>query len=282
MNEHLRKGKTEKVIKQILRRKFQSFLNSIKDKQVRELVKENSMVTGGAIANLLLGEPVNDYDVYFKNQETVEAVANYYLDQMGGSTDDMKVVVEESRVKIFIRSEGVVGDVPDDDEEIPVDENVPEENDYRPVFISANAITLSGRVQLILRFYGEVEEIHKNYDFVHCTNAWESNGTLHLRTDAMAALMSRQLKYIGSRYPLCSAIRTRKFIKRGFSCSAGEYVKMFIQANALDLTDIDVLEDQLTGVDATYFRILIAACRGKFPEGSVDSSYVMTLIDKIF
>jgi hypothetical protein len=301
---NIEKGKTQKVIKIILRKKFSNFVRTIKDEKVRELVKENSIITGGSIANLLLGEPVNDYDIYFTNQETVEAVAHYYLNEMypEGQSEQVKVVVEGERVKIHIQSDGVAGDVPEEAEdsteslalpnleECPVDEdgsavlNVehkPEE--YKPVFISANAITLSDQVQLILRFYGDVEEIHKNYDFVHCTNAWESrNGKLHLRTDAMAALMSRELKYIGSRYPVCSVIRTRKFIKRGFSCNAGQYLKMLMQANELDLTDIDVLEDQLTGVDATYFRMAIEVCRRKFPDGVVQSSYLFELLDRIF
>nr|MCU0343906.1 T9SS type A sorting domain-containing protein [Ignavibacterium sp.] len=39
---------------------------------------------------------------------------------------------------------------------------------YRPVFISENAITLSDKVQLVIRFYGTPAEIHDNYDYAHC------------------------------------------------------------------------------------------------------------------
>src|SRR3546814_1364029 len=45
---------------------------------------------------------------------------------------------------------------------------------YRPVFMSTNAITLSDKIQIVLRFYGEADAIHENYDFVHCTNYWTS------------------------------------------------------------------------------------------------------------
>ena len=36
-------------------------------------------------------------------------------------------------------------------------------------------LTLSGAVQLIIRFYGPPEEIHANYDFIHCTCCWQSS-----------------------------------------------------------------------------------------------------------
>src|SRR3546814_2013322 len=53
---------------------------------------------------------------------------------------------------------------------------------YRPVFVSTNAITLSDKIQIVLRFYGEADAIHENYDFVHCTNYWTSkeNGRAHV------------------------------------------------------------------------------------------------------
>src|SRR3546814_8968134 len=37
---------------------------------------------------------------------------------------------------------------------------------YRPVFMLTNAITLSDKIQIVLRFYGEADAIHENYDFV--------------------------------------------------------------------------------------------------------------------
>src|SRR3546814_939057 len=70
---------------------------------------------------------------------------------------------------------------------------------YRPVFMSTNAITLSDKIQIVLRFYGEADAIHENYDFVHCTNYWTSkDANLTLRqptrsdehTSGLQSLMS--------------------------------------------------------------------------------------------
>ena len=157
---------------------------------------------------------------------------------------------------------------------------------YRPVFLSSNAITLSDKIQLIVRFYGEAEEVHKNFDFLHCTNWYDyGTGELVLKPEALECLLNKELKYSGSRYPVCSVIRTRKFIKRGFHINAGQYLKMCFQISQLDLTNIDVLEDQLVGVDSSYFSMLIEGLRAKEendPSFKVREDYLTSIIDKIF
>ena len=69
---------------------------------------------------------------------------------------------------------------------------------------------------------------------------------------------------------------------------------MAFQLNALDLTDMTVLEDQLVGVDNAYFEMLMDALRsfnkkklkkGKIQQadmGTLDGEYLMELIDNIF
>lgn len=153
---------------------------------------------------------------------------------------------------------------------------------FRPVFLTSNAITLTDKVQLVVRFFGEPDQIHENYDFVHCTSYWTSwDRKLTLRPEAIEAILAKQLRYVGSKYPICSVIRTRKFIRRGWTINAGQLLKMCFQISKLDLTDVDVLEEQLVGVDAAYFTELIRMLRDQDPK-SVDSSYLMTVIDKIF
>jgi hypothetical protein len=162
---------------------------------------------------------------------------------------------------------------------------------YRPVFMSANAITLANGIQLVMRFIGEPEVIHKFYDFVHCTCYWCSwDGKLELPAAALEAIITKELRYVGSRYPLCSIIRIRKFVARGWSINAGQILKMCWQLAELDLKDIKVLDDQLTGVDAHYFRQVIARLQEKQDEAiaageepkPIDGTYLMTIIDRMF
>lgn len=153
---------------------------------------------------------------------------------------------------------------------------------YRPRFLTSNAITLTDKVQLVFRFIGDPDEIHSNYDFVHCTNYWHSKDrTLELRPEALEATLARDLRYVGSKYPICSLVRMRKFIKRGWNINAGQILKMAFQVSKLDLTDLAVLEEQLVGVDAAYFNQLIDLLKSKDP-AKVDASYLMTIIDRVF
>lgn len=152
---------------------------------------------------------------------------------------------------------------------------------YRPVFLSTNAITLSGKVQVILRFFGDPDTIHENYDFVHCTNHWTKEGKTVLRPEALESILTKELRYVGSRYPLCSLIRIRKFVARGWTINAGQIVKACFQVSKLDLEDINVLEDQLTGVDVAYFMEVIAKLREKGTE-RIDGAYLLEIIDRMF
>jgi len=307
-----------KTISKLLSKKFRDWVESIKDPRVQELVKKNTIITGGAIASMLDHEKVNDYDLYFTTKETALAVACYYVAQFndinmrgtasveigqGQSLEDLdagkgieglyKPHYDPERIWIHIPSRGVAGEpvagvageeLGDTVEEFEAGEEttVDTRNKYQPVFLSQNAITLSDKIQLIIRFYGDATEIHKNFDFVHCTNYWESKtGKTIFKHQALEALLTKELVYVGSKYPVCSLIRTRKFIKRGYSITAGTYLKMILQCNELDLFDLDVLEDQLTGVDSAYFMMMISAVRTNNPD-KLNASYLCEIIDRIF
>lgn len=299
-------------VRAVCRKKLAELVRHVDRAHVQEAIQDGTIITGGAIASMLLGEDVNDFDLYFRDRETCLTVARYYVERFlrappprfrdGG---DLEISVDDSRedrVAVVVRSAGAAGEGPSDEYQY-FEQTDPENGDaaeyvekatavvkdgeaprprYRPVFLSSNAITLSDKVQLVTRFYGPPEDIHENYDFVHCTNYWTSwDNRLTLRPEAIEALLARDLRYVGSKYPLCSVIRTRKFVRRGWSCNAGQYLKMAMQLNALDLTDVTVLEEQLTGVDTAYFMQVIDALK-KRDHAVVDTAYLVELIDRIF
>lgn len=333
--EMQRRGMKSKTIKAVIAKKMSDWLESIEDAELRDKVKNNTIVTGGCIASMLLGEKVNDFDIYFRNRETAVAVTRYYLsrfqpknaagipcniylaDADGKSFEGNE---GEGRFKIVIKSAGIaseegnttpyqyfegvsdggisqtgyVGEVMQDPGDIADayedTQEMAQETDnedgkpkYRPVFMSTNAITLSGRIQIIIRFWGEPDQIHENYDYVHCTNYWRSwgGGELVLKQPALESLMARELRYVGSKYPICSVIRLRKFIRRGWTINAGQVLKMMMQISELDLKDHRVLEDQLTGVDVAYFIQLVQKLKEKDPD-KVDTAYLVEIIDRMF
>ena len=91
--------------------------------------------------------------------------------------------------------------------------------------------------------------------------------------------------YTGSKYPICSLFRMRKFITRGWKINVGQILKMCMQVSELDLMDIDTLEDQLIGVDSLYFVTLINKFREmkvKDPKFELSVPYLLSIIDQIF
>lgn len=304
-----------RIIARILQKKHEEFCASITDEALRNRVRKNSMITGGSIVSMAMGEKIKDFDYYFRDRNTVLAVAHYYVNLFNRLNPGHKVkpiVVEEgSRVRIRIQSAGITSEESDNDYQYF--ENAPEGEGqeyverltealsdvtikedacegerpaYRPIFLSDNAITLSNKVQLVVRFYGEPDEVHKNYDFVHCTNYWTAwDKKLVLRPAAMESMLAKELFYVGSLYPVCSVIRTRKFLKRGWHINAGQFLKMCFQISELDLSNLEVLEEQLTGVDAAYFIEIINWCKKHMesePDFKVTMPYLCTIVDRVF
>lgn len=286
-----------KNLKKALNAKLNDWLKSVDDSEIKKEIKENVIITGGAIVSLLTGDKVNDYDVYFRTKESLVKVAEYYVKKWNDGKHKRSAelrVNEVGQVKCFISSQGVASEEDEKEEPGLFEEVVPEESEpetpevdkYRPVFLTSNAITLSDKVQVVTRFYGEVEEIHKNYDFAHCTCAWSSwDNNLSLPQKALECIINKELYYIGSKYPLCSIIRTRKYINRGYTINAGQYLKMCLQLNDIDLRNIEVLKDQLVGVDSAYFEAAIEVIENKKkgePTFELDNEYLFEIINRIF
>jgi len=345
-------------IKNKLRQVIDAFADSIVDSELSKDVKSGCLVTGGAIANMLIDEEVNDYDLYFKDRDLVIRVAEYYCEESRkgksakmyvlhkdvpevrsilnsdisyiknivdnqlvdsdgnevtadydtsfsdinlGNTDIPKSIFGESlcfriisniydtfkndedRVKVY--SFGSYGNTnPDKIDSQEVDDE--EEGKYEIKFISANAITLSDKIQLIVRFFGEADEIHENFDYVHATGVWDSKtGELTTTTEQLEALINKCLIYKGSLYPLASIFRARKFIYRGWTIDAGQYLKMAFQLNDLDLLDPYILEEQLTGVDLLYFYQIISDLKFKKLKDEnfkPTTEYFIKVIEKVF
>lgn len=293
-----------KTIKAILNKKVTRWIDTIKDEELQKDVRKGTIITGGSITSLLLNEEVNDYDVYFTSQNLAYRVAVYYVEQyrqLGNNTRNFQVQkTDNGNVKVMITSVGVSGDNPEDtdneldqylgkitDSEPDALENAKEESpDYRPVFFSANAITLSDDMQIILRFVGEPDDIHESFDFVHAKCYYRTEtGHLSLPREALEAILTKELVYRGSKYPLCSIFRAKKFVERGWTINAGQYLKMAMQLNELDLADVGTLEDQLTGVDTYYFQMLIRIIQERKNNEEtfeVTADYVTEVVDRIF
>lgn len=304
------------TVRKVIAKKMDEWLETVTDEQLRKDLRAGLLVSGGSIASMLLGEPVNDYDVYLSDMDLVKRVALYYtkpfedihvLDgrikadeiakyagkDLNGDDYTETTMSKEHGLAVSLRTlrpdqikllmDGGGGYAVETREETA--ENKEERPKYRPVYFSPNAISLSDDVQIVLRFYGDHTEVHKTFDFVHATNYFTFKDGLVTNVKALESLLTKTLLYQGSLYPLTSIIRAKKFIKRNFRISAGEYLKIMFQISQLDLTDIDVLEEQLIGVDVAYFATLIRILREvqeKDPDFDLTPNYMNAIIDRVF
>src|SRR6476661_8171586 len=87
-------GKSKKAIEKIIMFKMMSWLKSIDNEELRNEVKRDLIVSGGCIASMLLGEDVNDYDVYLRNPETAKKLAEFYVSKLGDTKGSHVTKVE--------------------------------------------------------------------------------------------------------------------------------------------------------------------------------------------
>ena len=291
-----------KTIEKVIINKMNEWLETITDENLRKETKDNLLVSGGSIASMLMGADVNDYDVYIKDINVLKKLANYYVKPF----ESEGVWIADGREKEKLMKEYDVSEklnyysitlrnLKEDQIKLMFDkkeggirlneEKSKDELNYEPVFFSPNAISLSNDLQIVLRFWGDNKKIHETFDFVHATNYFTFETGLVTNIAALESILTRTLKYQGSHYPVTSIIRAKKFIKRGFNIGAGELLKIMFQISQLDLSNPDVLEEQLIGVDVAYFEILIKALRGKFSSDEdfkLNTKYFNELVDKIF
>jgi hypothetical protein len=292
-----------KTIRRNIDTKLNDWLSSIDNPELVEELRKNVLVSGGAIASMLLNENVNDYDIYINDIEVLINLCRYYTSDFSDEIqildgryynaymEEFKTWVEiddkyKSARKISIENlkadqiklwfenkEGMFKPEYTEEEKAKLN--------YKPVFFSPNAISLSNDIQIVIRFHGDNEAIHKTFDFVHATNYFTFEQGLVTNISALESILAKQLKYNGSLYPITSVIRMKKFLKRGWNCNAGEILKMAFQISELYLKDPNVLEEQLIGVDIAYFAILIKILRG-VSANKYTSAYLNTVIDKVF
>lgn len=110
----------KKNIAKSLNAKLNDWVKNIDDQEIAKVIKENAIITGGALVSLLIGEEPNDYDIYFKTKESCEAVAKHYASKWNqtypskprvkiqtGSKNALGEIINKDRITCFIRSVGI-------------------------------------------------------------------------------------------------------------------------------------------------------------------------------
>lgn len=193
--------KTEQI-KKLLKGVMNKLVESIKDNEVREHIVKYSFITGGCIPSMIVDEYVNDYDIYLTNSLSANVVLNYYK-------QFHKPIFNDKQNNIHINDIFVY-----DDKTL-----------FHPKLITENSINLSDKVQIVIKYYGEPKDLVDKFDWKHIKSYYVySDNTLNIHPDTYRLIVEKELVYTGSDYPLSSLLRTRKFIKKGWTISTATMV----------------------------------------------------------
>ena len=142
-------------IEKLLTTVFENFLSSITDEKLKVEINEKAFIAGGCIPSMLMDEWVNDYDLYFTDNDIATKVWQYYQRQIEQA--------ETNKLPYAYKVDIVKGD---GYWKIKWIDELPK-NVYAPIFISGNAITLTDKIQIITKFTGEPQDVIKNFDWAH-------------------------------------------------------------------------------------------------------------------
>lgn len=265
-----------KCVEIALRAAFDKWVGSVADKNVEAIARNRAYITGGAIASLLIGEKVKDFDIYVRDMESALAICRYYIASDGECFRGISADPRPDGSGVLLSA--AIGDFGSYSRYFETPRK--EASDLTVSCLSTNAVTLAGGYQIVHRFVGEPDSIDDSFDFAHCSNYWSPASGLVLRPKALESIVTRDLLYTGSKYPICSLVRLRKFLLRGWIASAGQLLKIALEISKLNLGDMEVLREQLEGVDVGHFKEVVEALEGKGNK-KIDTSVIVEILDRL-
>lgn len=189
-------------IEKLLAGVMSNFLASIDKEDIQTIIKEKSFITGGCIPSMLMDEYVNDYDIYFYNKEDAEKVKQYFESRKSCSTTSGNT-----------------------------------ETKFSVKLITENAINLSDKIQLVVKFTGTPEQVTSKFDWQHIKSYFYFDKLkgyqLVFVDDVYRLIVEKELIYTGSDYPLSSLLRLKKYLKKGWNVSNSTIVHIVLDVAAV-------------------------------------------------
>ena len=174
-------------LKSELTAQFSVKMSAISDDLFKAQVRENCIITGGAIASCFHSEKINDIDLYAKDQASLNTLKIYILESMKAEIKEMKAY-----------------DV----------------NSTAGYMITDNAVTLKGDLQFI--YLGTADQCRLKFDFIHCMPWFDiKTQKLHISKDQYDAIADKRLLV----NPLGNVKfkRIDKYTKRGWGIEPALY-----------------------------------------------------------
>ena len=208
--------------------------------KILSLMKDHGgFIAGGAVTSVFCSSHINDFDLFFPDKAALEKAIA--VDFMQAAKKDGKTVETDSALSLMVDNH---------------------------------------RLQLIKAVMGTPEEIINDFDFTICQGAFHLERGFIFNDDFFQHLAQRRLVFnIHAKFPICSLYRTRKFIKRGFSLSGIEAIKLGLCIQALRLDTYKDLRAQLMGIDTLFLKDLTDSLRGE-EERKFDLNEFLATLDR--
>ncbi len=192
---------------------------NIVDLRLKVLVINSCFITGGCFKALYSGEPVNDFDFYFKTKESAEKFME--LIDKGLEKPASDPFTNQEKFKLAFK--------------------------HKSQFALSFNLENNTKIQFITKYYGTPEKVVGNFDFAHCTNYYD------LATDSFVfdenKLKDKKLVFNPTAtHPINALKRMQKFIKQGWAIEDDELMKISVAISALNLSNPEVFEEQSAGM----------------------------------
>lgn len=174
-------------LKSELTAQFSVKMSAISDDSFKAQVRENCIITGGAIASCFHSEKINDFDLYAKDQASLNTLKIYILELMKADVKEMKAY-----------------DV----------------NSTAGYIITDNAVTLKGDLQFV--YLDIADKCRLKFDFIHCMPWFDiKTQKLYISKDQYDAIADKRLlvNSLGN----VKFRRIEKYIKRGWTIEHALY-----------------------------------------------------------
>lgn len=190
-------------LKSELTAQFSVKMSAIPDSLFQTYVRENCIITGGAIASCFHSEKINDFDLYAKDQPSLNILKSYILADMKADIKEMKRY-----------------DVEDSENPIP---------EAQTHMITNNAVTMRGDLQFV--YLGTADQCRQKFDFIHCMPWFDiKTQKLYISRDQYDSIATKKM-ILNKSSENVKFGRVNKYVDRGWGIDQTVYKE--IAANGL-------------------------------------------------
>jgi hypothetical protein len=211
----------EANLKSKLSMKHKEFINLIESDEIKDIINKNCYIAGGSLSSIIRDEKPKDIDYFVSNKEALDAIQEYFKKRY-----EISQMYQRENHRPITLLNGY---------------------DDVPMFYTDRAISLCEDFQIILKDYGDPEEVCSRFDYVHCMGYYfPSNNELNVTLDTKISAERKILIYnITSTTPITSAYRMAKLIESGWKIQKHEQSKLLININKYQFNDgeMDNVED---------------------------------------